>query len=130
MTGRQQRGWIVASAALGVVCALLVGVLIARPSQTAPTGARPTLRISAVSNPGEVGVDLAAFLPTITVYYADGSHGEGSAALAAPWQPDRAVRMVTVAAGVECSIEVDDALVDLEHAAVNRVAVCVWTAPS
>jgi len=129
MTGRAQRGWIVVAAALGVVSSLLVGVLIARPAGQPVAGVRPFLRISATSNPGELGVDPAAFLPTIIVWNADGTHEDGSAALNAPWRPDRPIRMVTVAAGVDCAIEVDDALVDTEHAAVNRVAQCVWTAP-
>lgn len=110
-----------------VVAALLGGMLLARPGE--PNGARPTLRISAESLPLAVGQDPGAFVPTVTVWYADGSRGEGSRALPGPWRPDRPVRMVTVVASVSCAILVDDELVVTEGAAVNRVAVCLWAAP-
>jgi hypothetical protein len=71
----------------------------------------------------------AGKFPTATVWYADGTHGDASAALSQPWQPDRPVRMVTLAALDTCSITVDERLAVTEVAGADRLAVCVWTAP-
>jgi hypothetical protein len=120
------RAWITA-AVLGLIAAGLGGALVARP---ASAGVRPTFLLSAESNPGEVGVDPAAFVPTVTAWYADGTRGDAAEAITAPWRPDRPIRMLTLVAARSCSIEVDEVLAVVEQAATNRVAVCVWTAPA
>lgn len=68
--------------------------------------------------------------PTVTAWYADGTHGEASAALAGPWTPDRPLRMLTVAAGANCSITINEHLAVVEAAPANRLAVCVWVSPN
>lgn len=126
---RVARPWL-AAAGLGLVAALLGGMLLARPAASAPTGARPLIMLSAESLQMEIGVDLGATVPTAYVWYADGTRGSAGIALQQPWRPDRPVRMVTLVAGVSCGISIDEQLVVVEAAPVNRVALCVWTAPA
>ena len=121
--------WVVAFVAT-VVAAVLAGTLLPRPAATDP-GVRPRFTVTATSLPGELGVDPAAFFPTTAAYYADGTSGEAYKAMdPGGWVPDRPVLMLTVAAGVACSIQVDGRLEVNVRAPVNRVAVCVWTAPT
>lgn len=115
--------------ALAVIAALLGGMLLAQPTTTTPAGLRPLIMLSAVSLPLTVGADPGATVPTALVWYADGTRGSAGIALDQPWRPDRDVRMVTLVAAVSCSISIDERLVVDEGAAINRVAVCVWTAP-
>jgi hypothetical protein len=67
--------------------------------------------------------------PTVVVYYADGTSGDGGQALSQPWTPPKPVREIVVTAGRACSITVDEVLAITEGAAVNRSAVCLWSAP-
>ena len=113
--------------ALGVVCSLLVGVLLARPATPGPSGARPTIRIT-VDQSRSAAVDYSQGTPTTLVSYADGTRGEASASALAgvPWTPEKPITMLIVVAQSECSINVDDVLEVTDGAATNRLAVCVW----
>jgi hypothetical protein len=102
-----------------LAAAVLGGVVALVAHQTKPSA--PTF-IAAASGSNQL-------LPTVTVWYADGTRADGSRALAGPWTPDRPVRMFTVVSTGSCSITVDEVLTDTESAPVNRFAVCVWTTP-
>ena len=67
-------------------------------------------------------------LPTITIYYDDGTRADAAWTLRRPWTPDRPVKMITVVGATECAILLDENLVVTEPAPPNRYAVCVWTA--
>jgi len=109
--------------ALAALCAtaVLAGVVGATVAVLATPGRTHPIPSIMVSGGGS--------LPTAEAWYTDGTHADASDALARPWQPDHQVRMVTVAAAGYCSITVDEQLMVAETAPVNRLAVCVWTAP-
>lgn len=109
------RSWPLAGAAvLGLlVGAALFGVILPR----AAVAQEPTFIIVG-------GNDVTAI-----AYYADGTSGDASQALSAPWRPGKPVRMLAVASQGACSITVDEKLAVTEGAAVNRLAVCMWVAP-
>jgi hypothetical protein len=108
-----------------MVAALLGGMLLARPLQAAPAGARPSIRIS-VDQSRTAATDFSQGTPTAIVSYADGTHGDASAAIAGPWTPDKPVVMLIVVAQSSCNLIIDERLVVTDGAATNRLAVCVW----
>jgi hypothetical protein len=117
---RASRGWtrmagLITATAIAAGAAGAAAATLATPGRTHPI---PSIVVSG-------GGDL----PTVEVWYSDGTHADASAALARPWQPDRPPRLITVAAPMYCSITLDGALVVAEAAPVNRLAVCVWSAP-
>lgn len=119
--------WI-AAAALGVVVAVMGGFLLARPAHATVTGARPEIRIT-VDQSRTNAVDFSQGTPTATVSYADGTQGDAVQAISGPWTPDRPIVMLVVVAQSACSIEINGELEDKRGAPINRLAVCVWTAP-
>jgi hypothetical protein len=108
----------------GFAVAAMVGAAAALASLALPTQAG-----DAAGTPPLLRMAAAGKFQTATVWYADGTHGDASAALSQPWRPDRPVRMVTLAALDTCSITVEERLAVTEVAAADRLAVCVWTAP-
>ena len=71
---------------------------------------------------------LPATLPTAVAWYQDGSREDVTRHLATPWKPERPLRLVTLVAGVVCSIEVDGRQVSADQASGGRTAVCAWVA--
>ena len=120
--------WVVA-AAFAVAAVLLAAVMIARPAVTGPVGERPEVRV-AVDQSRTNAIDFSQGTPTVTVSYADGTEGDAAAALTRPWTPDRPIVMLVVVAQLACSIEINGELADKRGAPINRLAVCVWTAPA
>jgi hypothetical protein len=108
----------------GFAVAAMVGAAAALASLALPSRAG-----DAAATPPLLRMSAGGKLPTATVWYADGTHGDASSALSQPWRPDRPVRMVTLAALDACSITVEERLAVTEVAAANRLAVCVWTSP-
>lgn len=111
-----------------VICAVLTGVLIARPVGGAlQPSARVTIRIS-VDQSRTAAIDYSEGTPTTIVYYADGTHGDAALAMAGPWTPDKPVAMLLVVAQSSCAIIIDEHLEVTDGAAINRLAVCPWRA--
>lgn len=113
-----------AAGLVSVVALVLAAVAIFRPvpvplAVAEPRGARPAVIVEANGEPYSA-----------IAWYIDGTQGDASAAITSRWTPDRPVLMITVAARQSCSITVDDRLAVAQTAPVNRLALCVWRAPS
>jgi len=117
---RLSRGWTRLGGLL-TATALFAGAAGAAVTVLATPGRAHPIPSIVVSGGGD--------LPTVEVWYSDGTHVDASAALARPWRPDRPPRLITVAAPMYCSITLDGTLIVAEAAPVNRLAVCVWSAP-
>jgi hypothetical protein len=122
--GQLRTPWA-AVAALAVVTALLAGLLLARPVASVGPGVRPSIRIS-VDQSRTAATDFSEGTPTAIVSFADGTHGDASAAVAGPWTPEKPVTMLVVVAQSACNIIINERLEVTDGAAINRLAVCVW----
>lgn len=125
-SGFPRPSWLGAAGLVSTAALVLAAVAIFRPvpppvspAVAAPRGARPAVIIEANGAPYSA-----------IAWYIDGTQGDASAATTSRWTPDRPVLMITVAAGQSCSITIDDRLAVTQTAPVNRLAQCVWRAPS
>lgn len=113
---RRGSGPIVAGAIAGAVAAAVLFLLAPpRPVPTPSLGSMPRIVIQADGAPYSA-----------LAWYADGTQGDASAAMTAPWTPAQPVLMLTVAAANSCAIVIEDHLATAVTAPVNRLAVCVW----
>jgi hypothetical protein len=120
--------------AIGVVVAIVLNlgtIAVALRGDPPSVGVQPRIWL-AVDQRDAATLEADGYSVTAIAYYVDGTRGDAYRGLEAGpgWVPDRPVSMIVLAGPGSCSISIDGNLVASEGAAVNRLAVCVWRAPS
>lgn len=115
-----------APAIASVVAAVALGaVVLSRPSDSRPGGARPEF-VLAVDNSSTAARDFSQGTPTAIAYYADGTTADAAQAITTAWRPDKPMVMLTLVAQRSCTIVADGQITADVAAPTMRLAVCIW----